>query len=325
MQRARLERQRRHGDRVLEQPAEVGVVAGARAGRAPQRVAEVPVLEEGAEQAPVVGVVHLAREVLEEAVELARRRGRRSAGSRAGSSALGLRLARSRAPRSAARRGSARRGPVTCTRSPRSNRPARKSASRNTRPGSRPMRSRSSSARYGAAVFAPSGGPCASTRTRPRVRRRRAARRTVARVSSTAATAHIRRVGRFRPRATSSRSGTVRHECPTSSGPTSPRSGAPFSWPPSAAGTTQATPPPLPSSSSRARFGADRRSRRSRPTSSSTSPPTRPTVKLEDGRTREIEWPDTTVARPRYPAPSATSSCSRAPSPHCAGAATARP
>ena len=56
--------------RVLEQPAEVGVVPRAGAGGASELGAEVVVLEEGAEQRPVVGVVDLAGEVLQEAVEL---------------------------------------------------------------------------------------------------------------------------------------------------------------------------------------------------------------------------------------------------------------
>ena len=57
-------------DGVLEQPAEVGVVAAARARRAPPLGAQRLVAEQALEQARVGGVVDLAREVLEEAVEL---------------------------------------------------------------------------------------------------------------------------------------------------------------------------------------------------------------------------------------------------------------
>ena len=70
VQHARVLRERGHRHRVLEQAAEVGVVAAARAGRAAQPSPERPVRHERGEQAPVVRVVHLAREVLQEAVEL---------------------------------------------------------------------------------------------------------------------------------------------------------------------------------------------------------------------------------------------------------------
>ena len=69
VQRARLLGERGDGHRVLEQAAQVGVVRGARARRAPQLGAEGGVREEGVEQAVVVRVVDLTREVLEEAVE----------------------------------------------------------------------------------------------------------------------------------------------------------------------------------------------------------------------------------------------------------------
>ncbi len=70
VERARLERERadRHG--VLEQAAEVRVVARAGAGRAAEVGAECFVPEEEVEQRAQVGVVDLAGEVLEEAVEL---------------------------------------------------------------------------------------------------------------------------------------------------------------------------------------------------------------------------------------------------------------
>ena len=55
---------------VLEQAAQVGVVAGARAGRAAELGAEGGVAQERVDQLPQARVVHLAAEVLEEAVEL---------------------------------------------------------------------------------------------------------------------------------------------------------------------------------------------------------------------------------------------------------------
>ena len=60
VQRTGLEGERadRHG--VLDQPAEVGVVAGASAGRAPEFGPERVVSQEGIEQAAVVRVVDLA-------------------------------------------------------------------------------------------------------------------------------------------------------------------------------------------------------------------------------------------------------------------------
>ena len=63
-------RERRHRGHVLEQPAEVGVVAVARAGCAPERGAQLHVGQQRVEQRPVAGVVDLRGEVLEEAVEL---------------------------------------------------------------------------------------------------------------------------------------------------------------------------------------------------------------------------------------------------------------
>ena len=65
-----LLRERRDGDSVLEQPAEVGVVAGARARRAPPRGAQLAVAEQRSSSRTVAGVVDLPRKVLEEAVEL---------------------------------------------------------------------------------------------------------------------------------------------------------------------------------------------------------------------------------------------------------------
>jgi len=65
-----LLRQGRDGDGVLEQTAEVGVVARARAWRQPPRGAQLAVRQHQLEQSPVARLVNLAREVLEKAVEL---------------------------------------------------------------------------------------------------------------------------------------------------------------------------------------------------------------------------------------------------------------
>ena len=135
------ERADRHG--VLEQPAEVGVVARPGAGRAAQLGAERLVAEEGVDQGAQVGVVHLAREVLEEAVELVEVAvGGRQELRRVAASAR--RIDRS-SIWSWSRKRSTR--PVTATRSPRSNWPARKSASRNARAWIAPELSRSSTAK----------------------------------------------------------------------------------------------------------------------------------------------------------------------------------
>ena len=134
MQRAGLERQRGHGHGVLEQPAEIGVVAAARARGGAQRGPEVLVGQEGVEQPPQIAVVHLARQVLEEAVELldvaegdgqevGRVEARLPPPARMSSTSTW----------SSSRKRSTR--PVTRTRSPRSKRPARKSALRNARAG----------------------------------------------------------------------------------------------------------------------------------------------------------------------------------------------
>ncbi len=61
---------RRDRDGVLEQPAEVGVVAGPRARGEAELGAERLVGEQAVKQRPVAGVGDLAGEVLEEAVEL---------------------------------------------------------------------------------------------------------------------------------------------------------------------------------------------------------------------------------------------------------------
>ena len=70
VQHAGLLGERGHRHRVLEQAAQVGVVARPRAGRARGDRRGSLVTEEQAEQPRQVSVVHLAREVLQEAVEL---------------------------------------------------------------------------------------------------------------------------------------------------------------------------------------------------------------------------------------------------------------
>ena len=152
VQHARLLRERGDRDRVLEQPAEVRVVAAARAGRAAQLGAERLVAEERVEQRAQVGVVDLAREVLEEAVELLDVAvGDRQEVGRVRLAVGGAAISRS-STCSSSRKRSTR--PRTRTRSPRSNWAARKSASRNARAGIAPLRSRSSTARYGAPLLA---------------------------------------------------------------------------------------------------------------------------------------------------------------------------
>ena len=67
---ARLDRERRDGDGVLEQAAEVGVVLAARAGERAQRRAQRLVAEQADEQRAEAGLADLAGERVEEAVEL---------------------------------------------------------------------------------------------------------------------------------------------------------------------------------------------------------------------------------------------------------------
>ena len=70
VQRAGLLRERAARDAVLEQPAEVGMVPVAGARRAAPLRTQLAVVEQDVDQRPQPGVVDLAREVLEEAVEL---------------------------------------------------------------------------------------------------------------------------------------------------------------------------------------------------------------------------------------------------------------
>ena len=50
----------------------------------------------------------------------------------------------------------------------------------------------------------------------------------------------------------------------------------------------------------------------------------RPTVRLSEGLSRVIDWPENTLQAARAPAPSTTCCCSRGSSRRCAGAASAR-
>ena len=108
----------RHG--VLEQAAEVGVVAAAGAGRAPQLRAERLVVEERGEQRGAARARAPRARGARGSRPAPRCRGRRPAGTRRGPRP---RRARSTRPRPAARRGSARHAPFTRTMSPRSKRP----------------------------------------------------------------------------------------------------------------------------------------------------------------------------------------------------------
>ena len=70
MEHAGLCREGGHRDGVLDQPAQVGVVAGARAGRLAKGRAKGLVAQEAVEQRAQMRVVHLAREMLEKALQL---------------------------------------------------------------------------------------------------------------------------------------------------------------------------------------------------------------------------------------------------------------
>ena len=121
VQDARLQRERPDRDGVLEQPAEVGVVAGARARRAPELGAQLGVGEHGAQ--PVrAGRCRGPRGSGARGSRRARRgRGRRRAGRRPG-----RRPPRGRSPCTSSDSSSRKRSTRarTRTRSPRSKRPA---------------------------------------------------------------------------------------------------------------------------------------------------------------------------------------------------------
>ena len=70
VQVAELAREGRHRNRVLEQTAEVRVVAVARAWRAARGCPQLGVGKQRVDQRAVAGVVNLRAEVLEEAIEL---------------------------------------------------------------------------------------------------------------------------------------------------------------------------------------------------------------------------------------------------------------
>ena len=142
VQLADLADQRADRDGVLEQPAEVGVVAGPGAGRAPELGGDRLGEQDPLDHRPQARVVDLAGQVLEEALELL---GRAVGG--------GQELGRVDEPGSS-RRSAVELGessprkrstlPATPTASPRSKRAPSWSASRKTRAGIEPVRSRSS-------------------------------------------------------------------------------------------------------------------------------------------------------------------------------------
>ena len=176
VQRAGLLRERRDGHRVLEQPAEVGVVARARAGARRKLRAEAP-RRRGTKSSspPQVRVVDLAREVLEEAVELlhvAVRHGQELGGIARLRSARADRAQR----RPGARRGSARparsRHEVAALELAREEVRVAKGAAGDRAGAVAQLDARDRALRCGR-----SGGPCGCRRTPPRPRRRRAARR----------------------------------------------------------------------------------------------------------------------------------------------------
>src|SRR5579859_1970175 len=70
VQLAELKGECGHRHRVLEQAAQIGMVAGAAAGRAAQPGAELAVLEHALEQSAEGTVVNLSRQVLEKPIEL---------------------------------------------------------------------------------------------------------------------------------------------------------------------------------------------------------------------------------------------------------------
>ena len=233
VQLARLERERRRPRRCAR-AARRGRRGGRRActARGATRRAARRRRAARSSSAAVRRVVDLAREVLEEAVELVevavgdgQERGRVGAPRRA----------RSRAPRPAARRGSARRARARARgRRARSARRARRR--RGTRaPGCAPVRSRSSSARYGVPERAVSRSLREQAKTRVDLVARRAGRR------RWLGGGDARRCWPAAPDATRYRgcgcSRCAGNAVPTGSGPR--RSSAP-----SRAGTTPASPPP---------------------------------------------------------------------------------
>ncbi len=321
VQLAELVGERRHGDGVLEQPAEVGVVAAARAGRPAPRGAQRAVGQQLVEQARAAAGRRPRARGARGSRRARRGRGRRRAGRRPGPPRRRPPLAMRRTSTcSSSRKRSTR--PATRTRSPRSKRPASTSASRNARAGIVPVRSRSSSARYGAPA--------------------RVARRSL-RVQ--AKTASIVSAGAQRPppcRGRARRARSDRWRC----GPgrahgaimygesdAAARLGSPSGRPPRpragvcvpAAGTTPATPPPRRSRSSPPR---------SRPTRFAAIDPeefydfqaTRPRdPAARRDHARDRPGPRSRCSTPASRAPRATSCSSSAPSPRCAGARSAAP
>ena len=130
VQRARLEGQGRHRDRVLQEAAEVGVVPG---GCGVRRSADAgPVAEEVGEQRPKGGGGEGSMKALSSS------RSRYATGMKVAGSASCAREMPRTSSCSSSRKRSTR--PCTRTRSPRSKRPDSRSASRNARAGIAPVR-----------------------------------------------------------------------------------------------------------------------------------------------------------------------------------------
>ncbi len=161
MELRRLAAERRHADRVLEQPAGVGVVSVRR-----RRVrGEVAVGEDGAHRRREAVVRQLAGEKLEEAVAARRHRGARPASGSPG---------RPRSPRASARRAGAGRGTARRVRARAPRRPrrsARRAVRRRSRPAPRSVRTgRRARARGTAPPTSSAASASSSPRTRPRRR-----------------------------------------------------------------------------------------------------------------------------------------------------------
>ena len=167
--------ERRDGDRMLEQPAQVGVVAGPGAGGGGELDAEAAIGEQLVEQPPVARIGDLAGQVLEEPVELVEVAvGDRQELGRI-DRPVGL-AGDPRRARSGSARGSARRAPK---RAPaRRRRSARPAGRRRGTAGRAALRcGRAARARGTERRSARSGAPCACRRRCRRPRRRAAAPR----------------------------------------------------------------------------------------------------------------------------------------------------
>ena len=174
VQRARLHRERRDGDGVLEQPAEVGVVArrACTASGAARRAAR----RRRARRRPGAGTARRGprRRGARGSRRARRGRGRRRAGTRRGRPRRRARVAIARTSTcSSSRKRSTR--PATRTRSPRSKRAACEVGVAEDAARERARAVAQLDARGTASRPARAGGPCACRRRRRRPRRRRAA------------------------------------------------------------------------------------------------------------------------------------------------------